>query len=43
MMSGSDLWRMLAVLLVIVLPLALAWWLLGWTDRRSHASPRRHS
>jgi hypothetical protein len=38
----SDFWIVLMALLVIVLPLGLAWLLLGWTERKRApgAAPR---
>ncbi len=30
----SDIWSVMMALLVLVLPLALAWLLLGWTERK---------
>jgi hypothetical protein len=33
-MSTTDFWPIVWALMAIVAPLALAWWLLGRTDRR---------
>jgi len=33
-MSTPGFWRIVLVMMAIVAPLALAWWLLGRTDQR---------
>jgi hypothetical protein len=36
----EDLWLVFAALSVLVLPLLLAWWLLGLGERRARKPPR---
>ncbi|HNW62099.1 MAG TPA: hypothetical protein PLX45_21575 [Piscinibacter sp.] len=35
----SDLWGTLAALAAIIVPLALAWWLIGRSERRRQRDP----
>lgn len=37
----SDFWSVLMALMVIVLPLGLAWLLLGWMERKKLPSAER--
>jgi hypothetical protein len=39
----SDFWSMLMALMVIVLPLGLAWLLLGWLERKKLPSAAHSS
>ena len=37
-----DLWAVIGVLAAVVLPMVLAWWLLGRPPRRGAGRPDRH-